>query len=151
MSKPKQFITDDFPLDTETARELYHEYAAKMPIIDYHCHVSPKDIALDVKLDSITQAWLGGDHYKWRLMRSCGVEEKYITGDGSNEDKFCKFAESLPHAIGNPVYHWAHLELRRYFDCDLILCPENAEKIRKIHFPVYLFGVSLIPVFPKFH
>jgi len=128
----KPFICSDFLLENDTGKTLYHDHAAKMPIIDYHCHVSPKDIALDVNLENITNAWLGGDHYKWRMMRACGVDEKYITGDSSDKDKFLKFAESLPKAIGNPLYHWTHLELKRYFDCDLILSPENAEKIRKI-------------------
>jgi len=128
----KPFICNDFLLKNDTGKSLYHDYAAKMPIIDYHCHVSPKDIALDVSLGNITYAWLGGDHYKWRMMRACGVDEKYITGDSSDKEKFLKFAESLPKAIGNPLYHWTHLELKRYFDCDLIINPENAEKIREI-------------------
>jgi len=128
----KPFICNDFLLKNDTGQRLYHDYAAKMPIIDYHCHVSPKDIALDVSLENITHAWLGGDHYKWRMMRACGVDEKYITGDSSDKEKFLKFAESLPKAIGNPLYHWTHLELKRYFDCDLILSPENAEKILEI-------------------
>ena len=125
----KPFMNEDFLLESVTARELYHGHAAKMPIIDYHCHVSPQDIAEDVKLRNIAAAWLGGDHYKWRLIRARGVEEKCITGDTKEREKFQKFAEALPFAIGNPVYHWTHLELRRYFDCDLILCPENADAI----------------------
>jgi len=128
----KPFICNDFLLKNDTGQRLYHDHAAKMPIIDYHCHVSPKDIALDVSLGNITHAWLGGDHYKWRMMRACGVDEKYITGDSSDKEKFLKFAESLPKAIGNPLYHWTHLELKRYFDCDLILNSENAEKILEI-------------------
>ena len=126
------FMGEDFLLEGKTAKELYHGTAAKLPIIDYHCHVPPKDIALDVRFKNITEAWLYGDHYKWRLMRARGVEEKYVTGDASDREKFQKFAETLPYAIGNPVYHWAHLELKRYFDCDLVLCPQNAEEIWEV-------------------
>jgi len=125
----KSFLDRDFLLDNETAKILFHDFSAKMPIIDYHCHVSPRDIALDIKFENITEAWLGGDHYKWRIMRACGVGEKYITGDGDARKKFQKYAQSLPYAIGNPLYHWTHLELKRYFDCDLILNSENAAEI----------------------
>ena len=125
----KPFMDKDFLLETKTAQALYHDYAAQMPVIDYHCHVSPREIALDIKLDNIAEAWLGGDHYKWRMIRSCGVDEKYITGDANPRKKFQKFAEALPGAIGNPLYHWTHLELRRYFDCDLILNAKNADAI----------------------
>ena len=111
----KQFMDKDFILQTQTAKTLYHEYAAMVPIIDYHCHINPKEIAEDRKFDNITQVWLGGDHYKWRFMRSCGVEEKYITGDASDYEKFCKWAECVGKAIGNPLFHWSHLELQRYF------------------------------------
>ena len=111
----KAFMDKDFILQTETAKKLYHDYAAMVPIIDYHCHINPKEIAEDRKFDNITQVWLGGDHYKWRFMRSCGVEEKYITGDASDYDKFCKWAECVGKAIGNPLFHWSHLELQRYF------------------------------------
>ena len=126
------FMDSDFLLSCKTAKELYHNIAAKMPIIDYHCHVSPKDIALNVRFKNITEAWLYGDHYKWRIMRARGVDEKYVTGDASDREKFQKFAETLPYAIGNPVYHWAHLELQRYFDCSLPLNSENAEKIWEV-------------------
>ncbi len=102
----KSFLSDDFLLDTETARTLYHTYAAPMPIADYHCHIDPKDIWEDRRFENITQLWLGGDHYKWRLMRSNGVEEKYITGGASDYEKFEKFAQTLPRPIGNPLYHW---------------------------------------------
>ena len=112
----KPFMDKDFLLNTPTASKLYHEYAAKMPVLDYHCHINPKEIAEDRQFENITQVWLGGDHYKWRFMRSCGVEEKYITGDASDYEKFEKWAECLGHAIGNPLYHWSHLELQRYFD-----------------------------------
>lgn len=105
----------DFLLDSPVAIKLFHEYAEAMPIIDYHCHINPKEIAEDRRFKNITEVWLGGDHYKWRFMRSCGVEEQYITGNASDEDKFMRWAECLGKAIGNPLYHWSHLELQRYF------------------------------------
>ena len=111
----KKFMDKDFLLSTETARHLFHDYAEGLPIIDYHCHLSPQEIAEDAKFENITQVWLGGDHYKWRQMRSNGVEEKYITGDAPDREKFQKWAETLEMAIGNPLYHWSHLELQRYF------------------------------------
>ena len=119
----------DFLLETETAQKLYHEYAAKMPILDYHCHINPQEIAEDRKFENITQVWLGGDHYKWRQMRSNGVEEKYITGDASDREKFQKWAETLEKAIGNPLYHWSHLELQRYFGYYGALNGETAEEV----------------------
>lgn len=119
----------DFLLETETAQKLYHEYAAKMPILDYHCHINPQEIAEDRKFENITQVWLGGDHYKWRQMRSNGVEEKYITGDASDCEKFQKWAETLERAIGNPLYHWSHLELQRYFGYYGALNGETAEEV----------------------
>ena len=111
----KKFMDKDFLLTTETSKKLYHDYAEVTPIIDYHCHINPKEIAEDKKFENITQVWLGGDHYKWRQMRSNGVEEKYITGDATDREKFQKWAETLEKAIGNPLYHWSHLELQRYF------------------------------------
>ncbi len=122
-------MDENFLLETETARHLYHDYAEKMPIVDYHCHLSPKEIYENRSFENITQAWLGGDHYKWRQMRSNGVEEKYITGDASDRDKFQKWAETLEVAIGNPLYHWSHLELKRYFGYDGYLCGETAQKV----------------------
>ena len=109
----KQFMDKDFLLSTETAKTLYHDYAAQMPILDYHCHINPQEIFEDRKFDNITQVWLGGDHYKWRVMRGNGVDEYYITGGASDREKFQKFAEALPKCIGNPMYHWCHLELQR--------------------------------------
>ncbi len=123
------FLSHNFLLTTQTAQALYHEYAAKMPIIDYHCHVSPKEMFEDKHFDNITQVWLGGDHYKWRLMRSNGVEEYYITGGAPDREKFQKFAEMLPKAIGNPMYHWCHLELKKYFGYEGILNGETAEEV----------------------
>ena len=111
----KKFMDKDFLLETETAQKLFHEYADKMPIVDYHCHINPQEIAEDRKFENITQVWLGGDHYKWRQMRSNGVDEYYITGAATDREKFQKWAETLGKAIGNPLYHWSHLELQRYF------------------------------------
>ena len=125
----KSFMDEEFLLSTETAKKLYHEYAEKMPILDYHCHIDPKEIYEDRKFDNITQVWLGGDHYKWRQMRSNGVEEKYITGDASDREKFQKWAETLEMAIGNPLYHWSHLELKRYFGYDGFLSGDTAEEV----------------------
>ncbi len=118
----------DFLLSTDTAKTLFHDHATKMPIIDYHCHISPKEIAENRKYNNITEVWLGGDHYKWRQMRSNGIDEKYITGDASDHDKFLKWAETLQKAIGNPLYHWSHLELQRYFGFTKPLSPETAEE-----------------------
>lgn len=115
------FMGQEFLLDTETAKNLYHKFAESAPIIDYHCHINPKDIYEDTRYENIAQLWLGiggsnfGDHYKWRLMRSCGIEEKYISGTASDEERFFKWAEALEKAIGNPLYHWTHMELRKYF------------------------------------
>ena len=126
----KAFMDEDFLLDNETARVLYHDYAATMPIIDYHCHVSPMEIAQDRRFENITQIWLGGDHYKWRLLRAYGVDEDLITGESSSDyEKFKAFAQVIPKTVGNPVYHWAHLELKRYFNCDLPLSPDTADEI----------------------
>lgn len=125
----KAFMDQDFLLSTETAKKLYHEYAAVMPILDYHCHLSPQELYEDRKFDNITQVWLGGDHYKWRLMRSNGVEERFITGDAPDREKFQKWAETLELAIGNPLYHWSHLELQRYFGYEGNLNGETAEEV----------------------
>ncbi len=125
----KTFMGKNFLLNNETAKILYHTYAENLPIIDYHCHVSPKEIAEDKQIANITELWLGGDHYKWRAMRSCGVDEKYITGDASDYEKFCAYAKCMPSLIGNPLYHWTHLELQRFFDCDLILSEKTADEI----------------------
>ena len=125
----KAFMNEDFLLSTETARKLYHEHGEALPIIDYHCHVSPREIYEDVHFENITQVWLGGDHYKWRLMRSNGVDEYYITGDAPAREKFQKFAETLPKAIGNPMYHWCHLELKKYFGYEGVLNGETAQEV----------------------
>lgn len=119
----------DFLLTTDSAKALFHNYAEKTPILDYHCHINPKEIAEDRKFDNITQVWLGGDHYKWRQLRSNGVEERYITGDASDREKFQKWAETLPKLIGNPLYHWSHLELQRYFGFTGHLNGDTAEEV----------------------
>ncbi|MBR5345791.1 MAG: glucuronate isomerase [Clostridia bacterium] len=123
------FMDKDFLLSTPAARRLYHEAAADCPIIDYHCHLSPKEIWENVRYDNITRVWLGGDHYKWRLMRCAGVDEKYITGDAGDYEKFCKWAEVLGKAIGNPLYHWSHLELQRYFGWHGALSAKTADEV----------------------
>lgn len=126
------FINDDFLLHSETARKLYHAYAKDLPIIDYHCHISPKEIADDIHFENITKIWLGGDHYKWRMIRSNGIGENEITGQAPDRIKFQRFAEALPKAIGNPMYHWTHLELKRYFGYDGTLSEDTAEEVWKI-------------------
>ncbi|MCD7906921.1 MAG: glucuronate isomerase, partial [Clostridium sp.] len=125
----KQFMDKDFLLSTDMAKTLYHEYAEKMPILDYHCHINPQEIYEDRKFDNITQVWLGGDHYKWRQMRTNGVDEKYVTGDSSDREKFQAWAETMPKLIGNPLYHWSHLELRRYFGYEGYLNGDTAEEV----------------------
>ena len=125
------FINDKFMLRTKTAQKLY-KYAEEMPIIDYHCHLDPAMIAKNISFKNITELLLVGDHYKWRAMRSNGVDEKYITGDAPDREKFEKWAETMPYLLGNPLYHWSHLELKRYFDIDKTLSPETAEEIWNI-------------------
>lgn len=123
------FLTKDFLLKTETAKRLYHEHAAVMPIIDYHCHVSAREICEDRHFANLTEVWLGGDHYKWRVMRSDGVDERLITGDADPQEKFRAFAAALPRAIGNPMYHWCHLELKNYFGYEGVLGPDTADEV----------------------
>ncbi len=125
----EQFMGKNFMLTNETARKLYFSYAADTPILDYHCHINPQEIYEDRRFENITQVWLGGDHYKWRLMRSCGVDERYITGDASDEEKFFKWAECLGRAIGNPLFHWSHLELQKYFGYHGVLNKNTAKEV----------------------
>ncbi|HNX79476.1 MAG TPA: glucuronate isomerase [Prolixibacteraceae bacterium] len=125
----KPFIHDDFLLQTDFARELYHKHAAPMPIFDYHCHIPPQDIAVNRQYLNMTQIWLAGDHYKWRAMRTNGVSEKYCTGNASDWEKFEKWAETVPQTIRNPLYHWTHLELKRFFGINEVLNPESARRI----------------------
>ena len=126
----KLFMGEDFLLQTKTAELLYNEYAKQMPIIDYHCHLSPQQIAEDIKFENLTQAWLYGDHYKWRAMRTSGVDESYCTGNKSDYEKFEKWAATVPYTMRNPLYHWTHLELKRYFGIEEIL---NANTARLVY------------------
>ncbi|NBC83801.1 MAG: glucuronate isomerase [Bacteroidetes bacterium] len=125
----KNFIDDNFLLQTKTAEYLYHEHAKKMPIIDYHCHLIPQQMAENKQYENVTQPWLYGDHYKWRAMRTNGVEERFCTGDASDWEKFEKWAETVPHTLRNPLYHWTHLELRRYFGIEDLLNKESAKRV----------------------
>lgn len=122
-------INDNFLLETNAARELYNEFAKELPIVDYHCHIDAKEIAKDINFKNITELWLKGDHYKWRLMRASGIEEKYITGDAPDKEKFMMWAKAIESAFGNPLYHWTCLELTRYFGIEEPLTTENAEEI----------------------
>jgi glucuronate isomerase len=138
----KKFMDKDFLLHTETAKELYHNHAAKMPIFDYHCHINPKEIAEDKQFENITQIWLYGDHYKWRGMRTNGVDEKYCTGNASDWEKFEKWAETVPYTLRNPLFHWTHLELKKFFGIDKVLSPATANEIwdecnAKLQLPEY--------------
>ena len=125
----KSFLDDNFLLQNKTSEKLYHEYAKDMPIIDYHCHLPQQQIAEDRQFENMTQAWLYGDHYKWRAMRTNGVEEGYCTGTKGDYEKFAKWAATVPYTLRNPLYHWTHLELRRYFDIQDILSPATAKKV----------------------
>lgn len=126
----KKFIHDDFLLDTRTARSLYHDFAEHQPIIDYHCHLPPVEVAADKRWENLTQVWLYGDHYKWRALRSNGVSERLCTGDASDREKFDAFAASMPYFLRNPLYHWSHLELARYFGIDdVLLSAETADRV----------------------
>ena len=127
----KKFLDKSFLLETKTAEKLYHQYAAKMPIIDYHCHLNPEEISSNKKFENLTQTWLYGDHYKWRAMRTNGIDERYCTGDASDYEKFEKWAETVPYTLRNPLYHWTHLELRNYFGINDLLSPKTAKKIYK--------------------
>lgn len=126
----KAFLDKDFILETETAKELYHEHAAKLPIIDYHCHLNPKLVAENHQFDNLSEIWLAGDHYKWRAMRTNGIDERYCTGkETSDWEKFEKWAETVPYTMRNPLYHWTHLELKTTFGIEKILKPETAREI----------------------
>lgn len=125
----KPFIHENFLLTNKTAEKLYHQYSEFLPIIDFHCHLSPASIADDPKFANLTRAWLEGDHYKWRAMRQNGIAEKYCTGDTPDEEKFKRWSETVPATAGNPLYHWTHLELKRYFNIEELLTPESAKNI----------------------
>ena len=125
----KPFLSEDFLLQSEPARRLYHDYAAGMPIIDYHSHIPPDEIAEDHRFSSITEIWLSGDHYKWRAMRALGIDEAYITGEAGDREKFRKWAFTVPHTMRNPLYHWTHMELKNYFGIEEQLNPDTADDI----------------------
>jgi glucuronate isomerase len=127
----KHFLTEDFLLSTEFAKTLYHQYAKDLPIIDYHCHLPPQEIAADRQFENLTKVWLEGDHYKWRAMRTLGIDEKYITGNAPDAEKFDQWAFAVPYTMRNPLYHWTHLELKRYFGIDKLLTPETSSEIYK--------------------
>ncbi|WP_226390392.1 glucuronate isomerase [Penaeicola halotolerans] len=127
--KQQKFLSEDFLLQNEFGRLLYHNHAAHQPIIDYHCHLSPQAIADNHTFANISQSWLAGDHYKWRAMRTLGINEKYITGSASDEQKFQKWAATVPYTLRNPLFHWTHLELQRYFDIDQLLTTNTAQEI----------------------
>ncbi|MGM1056521.1 MAG: glucuronate isomerase [Bacteroidota bacterium] len=138
--KNNTFISEDFLLQNGYAEKLYRDYSEKQPVIDYHNHLSPKEIAEDRVFENITQVWIAGDHYKWRAMRTMGVNEKYITGDGTDKEKFMAWAKTVPSTLRNPLYHWTHLELKRYFGIDELLNEESAERIyedvnKQLQFP----------------
>ena len=129
MQSMKEFLSEDFLLQTKTAQSLFHDYAKDMPVIDYHNHLSPRDIAEDRVFENLSKIWLEGDHYKWRAMRTNGVNEKYITGEALDEEKFLKWAETVPYTVRNPLYHWTHMELKNPFGVRKILNPESAKGI----------------------
>jgi glucuronate isomerase len=125
----KKFLDENFLLQTPTAQKLYHDYAKQMPIIDYHCHLPPDQIAQNLNFKNLTQVWLYGDHYKWRALRANGINERYVTGNATDEEKFQKWGETTPYTMRNPLYHWTHLELQRYFGVHEILSGDTAKKI----------------------
>ena len=125
----KSFIHEDFLLTTEAARRLFHEHAENMPIFDYHCHLNPAEIYGNKQFSDIGEAWLAGDHYKWRVMRACAAPEEYVTGSAGFRDKFDRFAAIMPGLIGNPIYHWSHLELKRFFGIDELLSEKTADMV----------------------
>src|SRR5580658_3920651 len=123
------FMGDDFLLETKASRELYRKYAAGRPILDYHCHLSPADIAEDRRFNNLFEIWLEGDHYKWRAMRANGIDERFCTGEASPREKFLAWAKTVPYTLRNPLYHWTHLELKRYFGIDMLLNEATAPAI----------------------
>ena len=141
----RPFLDDNFLLKGETAIDLYHNFAKDMPIIDYHCHLSPKEIYENKTFRNLTDVWLSGDHYKWRALRSNGVEERFITGEADDWDKFTAWASTVPVTLGNPLYHWSHLELKRYFGIEELINGENAKVFGKKQMPS-LPAANLAPV-----
>src|SRR5579864_4497362 len=146
----KAFLDENFLLSNETARRLYHTYAAAQPILDYHCHLPPKDIAANRRFANLFEIWLEGDHYKWRAMRANGVAEKYITGDASPYEKFLAWARTVPYTVRNPLHHWTHLELQRYFGIAELLDEVSAPKIWERANAV-LSGLTAQAILQKFH
>ena len=128
-NRMSHFIHDNFLLETDSARLLYHSFAKSQPILDYHCHLDPGDVAANRRFNNLYEIWLEGDHYKWRAMRACGVDEVLCTGNADPYDKFMAWAQSVPQLLRNPLYHWTHLELKRYFDIDLLLNENTAPEI----------------------
>ncbi len=128
----KKFLDSDFLLNTDSAKRLYHDHAAALPIVDYHCHLPPKQIAENHRFENLTEIWLRGDHYKWRAMRMNGMDESFITGNKNDWEKFQKWSETVPYTLRNPLYHWTHLELQRYFGIHEILNAGTAKEILKI-------------------
>ncbi len=125
----KKFLDENFLLYSPSSQQLYHEFAKNMPVIDYHSHLSAQQIADDICFENLTQGWLYGDHYKWRAMRTNGIDESYCTGNKKDNEKFEKWAVTVPHSVRNPLYHWTHLELQRYFNVDTVLSPDTAATI----------------------
>jgi len=144
------FLSDDFLLSSDAARHLYHEFAAKQPILDYHCHLSPKDISENRQFANLFEIWLEGDHYKWRAMRANGIAEKYITGDAPPYEKFVAWARTVPHTVRNPLYHWTHLELQRYFGITELLDETSAPKIWGLANTVLTGGLTAQAILQKF-
>ncbi|HEU5291129.1 MAG TPA: glucuronate isomerase, partial [Cyclobacteriaceae bacterium] len=131
ITQEKSFLNDDFLLRNEFAKMLYHDYVKGLPIIDYHCHLPPNEIANNRQFENLTKIWLDGDHYKWRAMRTLGVDEKFITGKAPDNEKFGKWAFAVPYTVRNPLYHWSHLELQRYFGINKLISPKTADDIYK--------------------
>lgn len=128
-SSKASFLSDDFLLQNDIAKTLYHQYAKDLPIIDYHNHLPPAEINANKKFENISKIWLAGDHYKWRAMRTIGINENFITGNASDKDKFKSWAKTLPYTLRNPLYHWSHLELKRYFGFDELLSESSAAEV----------------------
>ena len=143
-------IRNQFLLSSPTAERLYYDFAQNCPIIDYHCHIDPKDIAENISYNNLTELWLSGDHYKWRLMRSAGIDEKYITGDADDYEKFYAWVQVIEGAVGNPLYHWTALELLRYFDIKEPLTTDNAEQVWQTTSAMLTSGVRIRPVTSSF-
>src|SRR6202795_2648197 len=146
-----KFIHDDFLLGNRTARNLFHQFAQAGPILDYHCHLSPQDIAENRQFANLFEIWLEGDHYKWRAMRANGIPEEYITGDATPYEKFLAWARTVPYTLRNPLYHWTHLELQRYFGITELLDEKSAPSIWERANAVLSGGLTAHAILQKFH